>query len=620
MTSSTSQHSPENRHFGIWGRLALSRKLFLAFGALFIFAVIIAVATLYGLNRTTAAYEDTLAQGVAIRNISDLVTINLLQANRDSKDFLLRWRIDGYDKAYARYVPLYQQDIFAMRNALEQLTPFGPAAVSAAAGYTQTQYEAELFATKGQLDAYEQGFALLTADVQKRGSDVNTGLEGSMRTSAHNIEIKISGVPGLEALEITYLQLRRHEKDYIERNEQTYVNQVHDTVAQLKAQIAETDLLDAATKLDLQTQADSYLKTFDQIVTLDRQITTHTTDLANSAAVLQASVANFEKLGETIAANDVNRAHTNSTQTLAISVAIVFIALLMSVILAVALSQQLTNPIVALTRAAQQISGGKFDIQAEVASADEVGTLAQTFNVMTARLGQAFAEVNRRASELATVAEVGTATATILETDRLLQEVVDLTKERFNLYHSHIYLLDEAGENLVLAMGAGEAGAQMKAKGLSIPLNREQSLVARAARERKGVTVNDVTQAPDFLPNPLLPNTRSELAVPMIVGEKVIGVFDVQSDQVGRFGEADINIQTTLAAQVATSIQNLRSFEESKTRAELEALVNYLGQRIQRAGTVEETLQIALQEVSQVLGAERALVTLSAQDENPAQA
>src|SRR6185503_16916745 len=143
-----------------------------------------------------------------------------------------------------------------------------------------------------------------------------------------------------------------------------------------------------------------------------------------------------------------------------------------------------------------------------------------------------------------------------------------------------------------------------------IPLNREQSLVARAAREQTGVTVNDVTQAPDFLPNPLLPNTRSELAVPMIVGNRVIGVFDVQSDVVGRFTDSDINIQTTLAAQVATSIQNVRSFEQSKIQADFEALVNTIGQKIQRAASVEDTLQIAIRELGTALGATRVKANL----------
>ena len=258
-----------------------------------------------------------------------------------------------------------------------------------------------------------------------------------------------------------------------------------------------------------------------------------------------------------------------------------------------------------MTNTAQEISTGRFDLQAQVTSTDEIGTLAQTFNIMTERLGQAFEDVRRRAAELATVAEVSTATSTILEVKNLLQEVVDLTKERFSLYHSHIYLLDEAGENLVLASGAGEPGRQMVAEKRSIPLNREQSLVARAARDQKGVTVNDVTQAPDFLPNILLPDTRSELAVPMIVGGKVIGVFDVQSDKVGRFTDSDINIQTTLAAQVATSVQNVRSFEQSKAQADFESLVNTIGQKIQRTTTVEDTLQTAIRELGLALGAKR---------------
>ena len=173
-----------------------------------------------------------------------------------------------------------------------------------------------------------------------------------------------------------------------------------------------------------------------------------------------------------------------------------------------------------------------------------------------------------RTKALSAVAEVSTVASTILDTDMLLQQVVDLSKERFNFYHAHIYLLDEAGKDLVLASGAGEPGRHMVAEGRSIPLDRVQSLVARAARERKGVTVNDVTTEQDFLPNPLLPDTHSELAVPMIVGENVIGVFDVQSEVIGRFTDADIAVQTTLASQVASAVQNARLYTQAETIAQ----------------------------------------------------
>jgi len=280
------------------------------------------------------------------------------------------------------------------------------------------------------------------------------------------------------------------------------------------------------------------------------------------------------------------------------------------------------SPILNLTETATQVAAGDLSQRSEVESVDEIGTLSNTFNTMTAQLQETLVgleeRVAARTQDLATVAEVGTATATILESERLLQEVVNLTKERFNLYHSHIYLLDENGENLVLTAGAGEPGRIMVAEGRSIPLSREQSLVARAARERKGVTVNDVTQAPDYLPNPLLPDTRSELAVPMVVGGNLIGVFDIQSEQVGRFTDSDINIQTTLAAQLATSIQNVRSFERSKKDAELQSLVNLIGSRIQRTTSIEDTLQTAIRELGTAIGASRVRANIrSASEDTP---
>ncbi len=256
-----------------------------------------------------------------------------------------------------------------------------------------------------------------------------------------------------------------------------------------------------------------------------------------------------------------------------------FVALMVvSVTLALAsgffLSRSISSPLQAMERASAAVAAGDLDQNISIASRDEIGLLAKAFNSMTAQLRDLIGTLEQRVAErtkaLATVAEVGTATSTILETDKLLQEVADLTKERFGFYHAHIYLLDDAGDTLVLSAGAGEVGRQMAAEGRSIPLDREQSLVARAARERKGVTVNDVTQTPDFLPHPLLPNTRSELAVPMIVGESVVGVLDVQADTVDRFTEAEINIQTALAAQVAVAVQNARQYQQTiQTAAEL---------------------------------------------------
>jgi diguanylate cyclase (GGDEF)-like protein/PAS domain S-box-containing protein len=170
----------------------------------------------------------------------------------------------------------------------------------------------------------------------------------------------------------------------------------------------------------------------------------------------------------------------------------------------------------------------------------------------------------KRAQQLATVADVSAAISANLEQEQLLQSVVDLSKERFNLYHTHIYLLDEAGDTLFLKVGAGEVGRQMVLEGWRIPLSQERSLVARAARERIGVIANDVWQDSGFLPHPLLPHTRAEMAVPIIIGDSLFGVLDVQANKINRFSEDDIRIKTTLAAQIAVAVQNARLFSEHK--------------------------------------------------------
>ncbi len=200
-------------------------------------------------------------------------------------------------------------------------------------------------------------------------------------------------------------------------------------------------------------------------------------------------------------------------------------------------------------------------------------------------------------SQLETVARVSTAVSTVLDTSILLYTVADLVKDSFDLYHAHVYLVNEAGDTLNLAAGAGVVGEQMVAQGWSIPLARKQSLVARAARSRQGVIENNVRKAPDWLPNPLLPETRSELAVPLIVGEYVLGVLDVQSDKINHFTEEDAHIQMILATQVAVALQNVRLFAETAQRATELEMLSHISRRL---SAVLDPKQLIAEVVEQV--------------------
>jgi nitrate/nitrite-specific signal transduction histidine kinase len=287
--------------------------------------------------------------------------------------------------------------------------------------------------------------------------------------------------------------------------------------------------------------------------------------------------------------------------------AIIFLAVLAAIFLA----QVLIRPLTQLTITAQEIAAGNLNSQAQVTSSDEIGILARAFNSMTSQLrdliGSLEGRVAARTKDLATVATISTKTTTIRDPFQMLETMVHLTQRGFDLYHAHVFTYHKNSNELqIVACGYKEGDEHEGTHGTtSISISQEQSLVARAARTRKPVIVNDVRSDPGWLPNPLLPETRAEMAVPMIVGDELLGVLDVQADHVDAFTEEDSNIQMTLASQISTSYQSALTYEQSKAQADLESLVNTIGQKIQRTVTVEDTLQTAIREIGLALGASR---------------
>ncbi len=175
-------------------------------------------------------------------------------------------------------------------------------------------------------------------------------------------------------------------------------------------------------------------------------------------------------------------------------------------------------------------------------------------------------QLDKHAAELETVARVSTAAASILDPQTLLQSVVDLTKYSFNLYHAHVFLIE--GDRLVLKAGTGKVGQQLLAENFYIWVNQEPSLVADCARKRQGIIVNDVRSDPLYLHHPLLPETISELCMPMIIGDQLLGVIDVHSNIANRFTEDDTRTYSTLAAQVSVALRNAELYAEQMETVE----------------------------------------------------
>jgi putative methionine-R-sulfoxide reductase with GAF domain/HAMP domain-containing protein len=293
------------------------------------------------------------------------------------------------------------------------------------------------------------------------------------------------------------------------------------------------------------------------------------------------------------------------------------VAAVLGVLFAVLISNYLTRPVVRLTGSAARLAAGDLSARSDVDTGDEIGVLAATFNDMAGQLRGLVGTLEQRVAErtraLATNVEIGRRLSTLLDVDVLAKTVVEHLQAAFQFYHVQVYLYDADRETFVLAGGTGEKGQAMLAKGHQ--LSRSQGLVGRAAETGLPVLAADVTQDPGWLPNPLLPETKSELAVPIAIGETVLGVLDVQQDRVNGLAESEVDLLQSIASQVAVALQNARSYAATQQRANREALLGAIGQRIQRTTSTEEALRVAVRELGRALGAETT-VRLGARPEN----
>jgi putative methionine-R-sulfoxide reductase with GAF domain len=291
-----------------------------------------------------------------------------------------------------------------------------------------------------------------------------------------------------------------------------------------------------------------------------------TTGLSGDQQVAMAreNIVLNEQTFSVIAEQPSSEALALPINNLVISIIITLGMALLAGFVGVAIANFITNPIGKLSEAAQAISQGNYSQQVVVERQNEIGTLAAAFNSMTAQVSGLIGSLEKRVAErtkaLATSSEVSRRLSTILDQKELVNEVVNQVNDAFGYYHTQIYFYDETSNNLVMAGGTGEAGKLMLAQFHKIAKGR--GLVGRAAETNEPILVTDTAQNADWLPNPLLPDTKSEVAIPIAIGDKVLGVLDVQHKKVDGLQREDIDSLQSIANQVAIASQNARSYTE----------------------------------------------------------
>ena len=228
-----------------------------------------------------------------------------------------------------------------------------------------------------------------------------------------------------------------------------------------------------------------------------------------------------------------------------------------------------------LVRGAERLASGDLDHRVPVTTQDELGRLAQAFNQMAQELHDLYAGLEARIEErtraLASLtdqmrisAEVGRAATTVLDPEELQQYVVRLISDQFGFYHTGLFLVDESEQYAVLRAASSEGGARMLAHQHRLSVG--EGIVGRVVESGEPYVVLDTTRDAVYHANPDLPETRSEVSLPLRARGRIFGALDVQSVEAQAFTDENVTVFQALADQVALALDNARLYQEAQSR------------------------------------------------------
>jgi GAF domain-containing protein len=230
-------------------------------------------------------------------------------------------------------------------------------------------------------------------------------------------------------------------------------------------------------------------------------------------------------------------------------------------------TRSVSDPVKELIKTLQKIEQGDLSQRVPVTGTDELATVAAQFNHMVSRFDELQAtlekQVAERTRQLSATNEVGRVASSILDPDELLSKVINLLAEQFDYYFAAFYLLDPGGKWAELKEATGETGYVLKQNRHRLDIT-EKSMVATCIREKSPRILQNTGDEKQRMENPLLPYTRSEIALPLIVSDRVLGALNVQSTKASDFNLEVIETLQNMANHVAIALDNARLFQEAQ--------------------------------------------------------
>ncbi|WP_298004207.1 GAF domain-containing protein [Anaerolinea sp.] len=259
---------------------------------------------------------------------------------------------------------------------------------------------------------------------------------------------------------------------------------------------------------------------------------------------------------------------------------------------------------------------GVMDVQSDVYEAfsetDILVLNALADNIAIAmQAARLYSGLEQRVQEISSVFEISHALNSILELDELLDEVVHLIQRRFGYPHISIFTVHPGRRLVIFQAGSGERSAIMREQGFAYPLDAEKGIIPWVARNGKTLLANDVNREPLYLPSPLPPeNTGSELAIPVCLGEEVLAVLDLQSDEPNAFSEQHVHLFEAIAASLAIAYRNAILYRSEKWRRQVAESFRDIAYQISSDVSLPELLDNILTRLEQNLPCDASAIFL----------
>ncbi len=569
MASQSFAESPR-RTISIRAQLALVTGIMLVLGAS------TALAGYVGLVRLQRGMTAALEETSRIRDLALGIETEFLLARQSESNFLLQWRSLGLAVTRSEYVETNQLHIAQTRAQLETLEEL----LAASADPQLAELVTTVQVVGPLIEEYQSTFQQTVEQIGERSR--SDGLEDQLNEQLMGLEAVTAPLEDPTLLEIT-LRLRANEQSYFATGRQEYVDTVRLLVTQFEEWVQNSEpeermvygtVLDAG---DLIDQIQRHRAKFIELVVLDQNI-----DIG--AAIFRQVTEHIDRstsriVGESEAAMSRSRTALRTIQQQ--STLILFVTAVLAIGLGGAatfvLARRISGPLEKLSAVAEAIGGGDLEQRVTVQGGEELVTLAQAFNSMADQLratlggleqqvAERTAELERRAVLLQAAAEVSRDAAVAGDLRSLLDRTVRLISERFGFYHAGIFLLDGEAKYAILVAASSSGGQRMLSRShkLGVGTSGIVGWVTSAGRPRIAF---DVGEDATYFDNPDLPDTRSEMALPLKVRGRVIGALDVQSPEPAAFSSQDVTVLQAMADQLAVAIDNTRLVQEMQQTA-----------------------------------------------------